>query len=66
MPIVRIEMWAGRPPEFKASLAKEITEVVARRVGCEPRAVTVIVDEIPKENWAIGGVPCTELFKGVV
>jgi len=64
MPIVRVEMWAGRPPEFKA-LAKEITEVVARRVGCEPGAVPVIVDEVPKENWSIGGVPCTELFKGV-
>ncbi len=66
MPIVRVEMWAGRPPEFRAALAREITEVVVRRVGCEPRAVTVIVDEIPKENWLIGGQPCTELFKGVV
>ncbi len=66
MPIVRIELWAGRPPEFRAELAKEITEVVVRRVGCEPRAVTVVVDEVPKENWYLGGRPCSELFKDVV
>ncbi len=63
MPIVRVEMWAGRPPEFRAALAKEITDVVVRHVGCEPRAVTVIVAEVPKENWSIGGRPASELAK---
>jgi len=27
--------------------------------------VTVIIDEVPKENWIIGGQPCSDLFKGV-
>ena len=65
MPIVRIEMWAGRPSEFRTNLAREITDVIIRYVGCEPRAVTVIIDEVPKENWIIGGQPCSDLFKGV-
>ena len=65
MPIVRIEMWAGRPVEFRTSLAREITDVMVRTIGCEPGAVTVLVEEIPKENWIIGGKPCTDLFKGV-
>ncbi|MFQ6105679.1 MAG: 4-oxalocrotonate tautomerase family protein [Candidatus Hydrothermarchaeaceae archaeon] len=30
-----------------------------------PKAVHVIVQEVPMKNWGIGGKPCDELFKSV-
>lgn len=55
MPIVRVELWSGRSTEFKADLAKAITDVVVEKVGCPVEAVTVKIDESPMENWVIGG-----------
>jgi 4-oxalocrotonate tautomerase len=33
-----------------------------RVLGCPPEAVTVIIDEIPKENWGAAGELCSERF----
>ena len=65
MPIVRVEMWSGKTQELKKNLAKAITDAVIENVGCETQAVTVIFDEIPKENWVIGGQFCSDLFKDI-
>lgn len=65
MPIVRVELWPGRPQESKEKLAKAITEVMVENIGCPAQAVTVLFDEIPKENWAIGGELCCNLFRDV-
>jgi 4-oxalocrotonate tautomerase len=65
MPIVRIEIWAGRNQEAKKNLAKAITDVMVENVGCPTQAVTILFDEIPKENWVIGGQFCSDLFKDV-
>ncbi len=57
MPIVRIGLWAGRTPEIKEKLIKEVTKTVCENVGCPPEAVIVIIEDIPKENWGQGGKP---------
>jgi 4-oxalocrotonate tautomerase len=59
MPIVRVQMWSGRSEECKVNLAKAITDVVVEQLGCPLQAVTVVVEESPKENWVIGGQPCS-------
>ncbi len=58
MPIVRVDLWSGRSSEFKADLAKAITDVVVEKVGCPVEAVTVKIEESPAENWMIGGKIC--------
>ncbi|MDN5335609.1 MAG: 4-oxalocrotonate tautomerase [Synergistales bacterium] len=63
MPIVRIELWAGRNTDLNIELAKAITEVVVEKVGCPVEAVTVKIEESPKENWVIGGKPAAEMPK---
>lgn len=65
MPIVRVELWPGKPQEFKKKVAKEITEVLVENMGCPAQAVTVLFDEIPQENWAIGGELCCNIFKDI-
>jgi 4-oxalocrotonate tautomerase len=53
-------MWSGRSEECKVNLAKAITDVVVEQLGCPKQAVTVVVEEIPRENWMIGGQSCGE------
>lgn len=63
MPIVRVELWPGKPHEVKRKVAKAITEVMVENIGCPAQAVTVLFDERSQENWAIGGELCNTIFK---
>ena len=56
MPIVRIEMWPGRTHSQKAEMARIITEAVVTIAHTTPESTIVIFEDIPKENWAMGGV----------
>ncbi len=56
MPIVRIEMWAGRTQAQKRELARVITEAMVNIAHTTPEATIIIFEDIPKENWAQGGV----------
>jgi 4-oxalocrotonate tautomerase len=54
MPVVVVNMYAGRDKETKRRIAEGITKVFeAENI---PRdAVTVIMNDVPKDNWANGG-----------
>ncbi|MCX5998105.1 MAG: 2-hydroxymuconate tautomerase family protein, partial [Chloroflexi bacterium] len=56
MPIIRVDMWPGRTHAQKAELARIITEAVVNVTHTPPEATTVIFQDVPKDNWAIGGV----------
>lgn len=56
MPIVRVEMWSGRTPAQKAELARVITEAVVTIAHATPESTIVVFEDIPRENWAQGGV----------
>ncbi len=56
MPIVRVEMWSGRTHAQKQELARAITELVCDVAHTTPEAVTVVFEDIARENWAEGGV----------
>ncbi len=62
MPIVRVEVWKGRSQEVKKALANDVTAAVVKNIGCQSEAVTVIIDEVEKENWFIGAQDCQELY----
>ncbi len=49
-------MHYGRTPAQKAELARAITEAIVRIARTTPEATTVIFEDVPKENWATGGV----------
>jgi len=56
MPVVTISMYDGRSIEQKRELVKGVTDVVARITGNTPEGVHVIIEEVKRENWAIGGL----------
>jgi 4-oxalocrotonate tautomerase len=59
MPVIVVNMWAGRDENAKRRIAEGITKVFENeRV---PRdAVTVIMYDIPKGNWAEAGKLCSD------
>jgi 4-oxalocrotonate tautomerase len=60
MPIVRIEMWPGRTQAQKAELARVITEALVNIAHTTPEATIIIFEDVPRENWAQGGVLAAE------
>ena len=56
MPIVRIDIWKGRPREQKDTLIRNVTDAVVKSVGCPEQAVEVLLYEIDKSDWATGGI----------
>jgi len=65
MPILRVSLWSGRTKEQKAALAKALTETMVLVANVPPQAVTVQIEELPKENWATGGELHSELHKDI-
>lgn len=55
MPIVRIEMLAGRGPEIKQQLALEMTQTMARVCQCDPAHVYVMFSDVQHQDWAVAG-----------
>lgn len=55
MPYVNIRIAGSLSREQKQKIAEEVTETL-ERVALKPRHYTYIAfDELPDENWAIGG-----------
>ncbi|CAB4963057.1 unannotated protein [freshwater metagenome] len=61
MPIVRAAFWSGASLNTKNAIAASITDVMVEHLSCPRSAVTVILEEIDKEDWFIGGVDSVTL-----
>ena len=55
MPIIRVDMLKGRTQEQKKELVKELTSAFNKTCGSNHLGIDVIITEIDKENWSIGG-----------
>ncbi len=62
MPVVRINLWKGRDKEKKKELIEKVTSAVVDAIGCPIEAVQVIINEVEKDNWGIGGTPASVKF----
>ena len=59
MPYVEVKVWEG----FGAQKAKKVMEGITQvfvGLGIPAQAVSVVVQEIPKTHWGMGGVPAAE------
>lgn len=55
MPMIRVEMFAGRTREQKRDLARELTDAYVRVLGGDPEGIQVVIRDVDKEDWARGG-----------
>ena len=61
MPIANILILEGRPMEVRQALIRAVTAAIAETLQAKPESIRVIVQEVAKENWGIGGVSALEL-----
>jgi 4-oxalocrotonate tautomerase len=55
MPILRLEMHPGRTPEQKRAFVREATRVTVEILKCPPESVDILIQEIPRDQWAKSG-----------
>ena len=56
MPIVEVKMWKGISEDSASKIISGITQVFVD-MGIPAQAVEVVIQEIPKTNWGMGGRP---------
>ncbi|MFZ2629753.1 MAG: 4-oxalocrotonate tautomerase [Rugosibacter sp.] len=63
MPIAHIHIMEGRSDEKKERLIAEVTDAICRSLDAKPESVRVIIQEMPKAHFGIGGVSAKKLGK---
>jgi 4-oxalocrotonate tautomerase len=64
VPVVHVDFWEGVGEEKVKAMIRGITNVIVD-LGVPEQAVEVIVYEIPKTHWGIGGEPASEKLKDI-
>jgi len=54
MPVVIVNLWPGRDNNAKQRIAEGITRALEQE-NIPRDAIDVIINEVPKNNWAKGG-----------
>ncbi|WP_077328502.1 4-oxalocrotonate tautomerase [Virgibacillus siamensis] len=63
MPLVNIQVLEGRPQEKIDALMANVADTVSETLDAPKQNVRVIVSEVPKTHWSVGGKSAKELGK---
>jgi len=61
MPMIQITTVAGKTAEQKRKIAKRITDAMVEEAGIPREAVIVAFYDVPRDDYAIGGVPFSQM-----
>ncbi len=61
MPIVQVNMMEGRTQKQKEDLIAEVTQAVVKALDAPQESVRVLINEMPKDHFGIGGKTATQL-----
>jgi 4-oxalocrotonate tautomerase len=56
MPVIRVELLAGRSRDQKREMAEAFTRDMARIAKVSPASIQVVFTDVAKSDWAVGGV----------
>ncbi|MCY1271423.1 2-hydroxymuconate tautomerase [compost metagenome] len=56
MPIITINLVEGRSDEQKEQLIHEVTEACHRALNAPRDSVRIILNDMPKQHYGVGGV----------
>lgn len=57
MPLAQLYIGKGRSYEQKKLLIEKITQAIVESLGSQKENVWVVLNEVPRSEWGIGGVP---------
>ncbi len=61
MPIAQINIIEGRTDEQKERLIQEVTAAIVRAIDAPQDSVRIIINEMPKQHFGIGGQSIKQL-----
>ncbi|PPI83700.1 2-hydroxymuconate tautomerase [Marinobacter maroccanus] len=61
MPVAQINILEGRSDEQKEALIREVTDAICRSLGAPVESVRIIITEMPKQHFGIGGQSAKKL-----
>lgn len=61
MPIITVTMLEGRTDEQKKALVEKVTDAVIETTGAEAEKVSIIIEEMKKEHFAVAGKRMSDL-----
>lgn len=64
MPWVEIKLFQGRSDQQKKELVKAVTDAVCKTLAVEPKAVSIVIQDVPKTSWGMGGQMASDLIPG--
>jgi len=56
MPIIQVSLFEGRTVDQKRKLVTEMTHAVVKSLDVKPEDVRIILQEMARHDYAIGGV----------
>ena len=62
MPVIHVEMFSGRDAETRKQLVKTLTDAYVDVCGGKPQSVHIILKDISKDHWSVGGKLCGDLY----
>lgn len=60
MPFINVKLIEGVSPGKKAELIEKMTQLMVDVLGKNPATTVVVIEELPSDNWGIGGRTVTE------
>jgi 4-oxalocrotonate tautomerase len=60
VPRIIVQAVEGRTAEQKRRLVESVTDAVVDAYRCEPKTVTIVIEDIPRGNFAKAGVLASE------
>ena len=64
LPVVQVSVWSGISEENKKKIVEGITKTI-EDTGVPREAITIILYEVPKKDWASGGQLHSERFPNI-
>ena len=61
MPFAQIYMLEGRSTEQKRAVIEKVTAALVDAVGAPIQTVRVMILDVPKDAWGIGGISALDL-----
>ena len=61
MPVISVQMLAGRSAAQKSAFIHEVAEVAMRTLDVPERAITIIMTDVAPDSWGSGGKTMAEL-----
>jgi 4-oxalocrotonate tautomerase len=60
MPYVNVRLTEGVTQQQKETVIRGITELLVNELGKNPETTFVVIDEVPTDNWGVGGKTVAE------